>query len=408
MSGKQDVISDLSTIRSGAAKGATAYQKPADGIPYADLSDAVNNGIQEGVTANQIASTIEGLIPAQASEDNKLADKDFVNSSISTATATFKGTYNSVAELEQVTADANDYAFVISTDSAGNTVYNRYKYSNGSWLFEYALNNSSFTAAQWAAINSAITSGDVQKLAALPTQAQLSTLLAAKVDKVIGKGLSTNDFTNTEKEKLSSLKEWTSEIVYNFQFPDAGTDLEPPGEPIEPTDHKIIYVNTTVLGGDSKYFYIMPQFADVGKLKESIYIIKPSLDTKVGYGPSKEVMIIDSDELLLAGGQYNVVKVTWCLTEDYDPEQPVSGAGYVNITVSTDWKTLINALQGIINNKQNTLTWDTVPTLNSANPVTSGGIYTALDMTALTDQEIEDLMPEEETEESPVDGNELE
>lgn len=179
---KQDVIPDLATIRSGAEKGATAYQKPVDGIPMADLSENVKIAINTGVDAAQAVVTIESFIPAQASEENKLADKDFVNSSISTATATFKGTYNSVAELEQVTADANDYAFVISTDSAGNTVYNRYKYSNGSWLFEYALNNSSFTAAQWAAINSAITSGDVEKLAALPTKAQLDALLAAKQD----------------------------------------------------------------------------------------------------------------------------------------------------------------------------------------------------------------------------------
>lgn len=38
---KQDVISDLSTIRSGASKGATAYQKPANGIPTSDLASGV-------------------------------------------------------------------------------------------------------------------------------------------------------------------------------------------------------------------------------------------------------------------------------------------------------------------------------------------------------------------------------
>ena len=34
-------------------------------------------------------------------------------------------------------------------------------HTNSEWLFEYALNNSSFTADQWASINSGITSGDV-------------------------------------------------------------------------------------------------------------------------------------------------------------------------------------------------------------------------------------------------------
>lgn len=38
---KQDVISDLETIRSGAALGATAYQKPSTGIPASDIADGV-------------------------------------------------------------------------------------------------------------------------------------------------------------------------------------------------------------------------------------------------------------------------------------------------------------------------------------------------------------------------------
>ena len=38
---KQDTISDLATIRSGAARGATAYQKPSTGIPASDIADGV-------------------------------------------------------------------------------------------------------------------------------------------------------------------------------------------------------------------------------------------------------------------------------------------------------------------------------------------------------------------------------
>ena len=104
---------------------------------------------------------IEDLIPNQATDENQLADKEFVNSSISTATAAFKGTYDSLAELQAITADLNDYGFVVSTDLAGNTVYSRYKYDGTAWAFEYNLNNSSFTAEQWAAINSGITAGIV-------------------------------------------------------------------------------------------------------------------------------------------------------------------------------------------------------------------------------------------------------
>lgn len=89
---------------------------------------------------------------------------DFVNSSVSTSTAYFIGTFNSLAELEAYsgTVTNNDYAFVISSDSNGNTVYNRYKYNGETetWNFEYALNNSSFTAAEWETIQSGLTAND--------------------------------------------------------------------------------------------------------------------------------------------------------------------------------------------------------------------------------------------------------
>ncbi len=111
-----------------------------------------------GQTGTVVIDTHDDLIPTQASSTNKLTTENFVNSTVATSTATFRGTYNSLAELEQVTADENDYGFVVGTDSAGNTVYNRYKYASGTWVFEYALNNSSFTAAQWEAIQSGITS----------------------------------------------------------------------------------------------------------------------------------------------------------------------------------------------------------------------------------------------------------
>lgn len=105
---------------------------------------------------------IQDLIPNQATTENQLADKEFVNSSIATSTATFRGTYSTLADLEAVTADENDYGFVESVDAVGNTIYSRYKYASGSWVFEYNLNNSSFTAAQWASINSGITAGMVE------------------------------------------------------------------------------------------------------------------------------------------------------------------------------------------------------------------------------------------------------
>jgi hypothetical protein len=128
-------------------------------------SGATTSNIGQITTNQNNIADIRSLIPLQASTSNQLADKGFINSSIATNTANFIGTFNSVAELEAYsgTLTNNDYAFVATTDSAGNTLYDRYKYNADTqeWLFEYELNNSSFTAQQWASINSGITSGDV-------------------------------------------------------------------------------------------------------------------------------------------------------------------------------------------------------------------------------------------------------
>ena len=48
---KQDTISDLETIRSGAALGATAYQKPINGIPASDIAKGVIPTVPTNVSA---------------------------------------------------------------------------------------------------------------------------------------------------------------------------------------------------------------------------------------------------------------------------------------------------------------------------------------------------------------------
>ena len=262
LAGKQAVISDLQTIREGAADGATAYQKPVGGIPGSDMTSGVQTSLGKADTAYQLPSggipktdlsdsvqtslgkadtalqehqslsnyytksetdgvvateetrakaaekanaddidAIEIKIPAAASDQNQLADKAFVNNSIATATATFRGSFNLVSDLsltisathtqigtalggEISGADNNDYAFIqIPTADDTPTVIakvERYKFDGTDWSYEYDLNNSGFTQAQWDALNSAITSGLVAKLSALPTNSELTTLLAGK------------------------------------------------------------------------------------------------------------------------------------------------------------------------------------------------------------------------------------
>jgi hypothetical protein len=195
---------------------------------------------------SQIASWVNGklaliraLIPSQATSSNQLADKAFVNSSIATATATFRGTYNVVSDLSlshdathvqigaaiatkmsalSIPADNNDYMFIqIPTSDETPTEINsieRYKFDGTTWSFEYQLNNSGFTSAQWATINSGITSGDVAKLSALPTNDQLNALLGGKQDVLTFDNVPTQNSNNPVKSGgvYNAIKQNTDEI----------------------------------------------------------------------------------------------------------------------------------------------------------------------------------------------------
>lgn len=186
--GNVDNTSDANKPISTAQQA--AFDNKQDKLTQTQL-DAVNSGADAAKIATigqntQAIGVIEGKIPSQASEQNQLADKNFVNSSITTNTANFIGTFNSVAELEAYsgTVTNNDYAFVIAVDGDGSTVYNRYKYSTNvtpaAWLFEYALNNSSFTAEQLAAIQSGITSALVAQITT--NKNDIASLQTTKLD----------------------------------------------------------------------------------------------------------------------------------------------------------------------------------------------------------------------------------
>lgn len=169
------------------------------------LSRGSNGGGGGGATIDtEVNGTSENAV------QNK-AIYSFVNSSVATNTAYFQGTYKTLADLEAVTpVTNNDYGFVIVVESAilttsepadwstnwtdyytesggvytpvgGDTAptwqadtyyqadgvrYDRYKYNSETtqWTFEYSLNNSSFTANEWATIQSGLTAADKANL----------------------------------------------------------------------------------------------------------------------------------------------------------------------------------------------------------------------------------------------------
>lgn len=201
--GGKDTNYGLYVAPDGTAAALVGNNSLKDIITTADVKSTYSASGTDPVNGVAVASAlnpINAVIPSQATEENKLADKNFVNSSVSTNTAYFIGTFESVEELEAYsgTVTNNDYAFVVGTDSDGNTVYNRYKYTTAttpaSWLFEYALNNSSFTAAQWASIQSGITSADVTQIGTNTTN------IAAKQPKTLETPLTVDGTQQTTVE----------------------------------------------------------------------------------------------------------------------------------------------------------------------------------------------------------------
>ena len=127
-----------------------------------DIDISLNNKIER--------KDILPVAPSTDAPDNALAGArstaEFVNSSIATNTANFAGTFTSESAFPPV-ATNNDYLFLDTVDEEGNKIFKRYKYAadTSRWAYEYTLNNSSFTAAQWAAIQSGITSEIVNDIA---------------------------------------------------------------------------------------------------------------------------------------------------------------------------------------------------------------------------------------------------
>ena len=193
-----NISSSDDSINVSTSEGVTDLTLPSDVVrdsAYKHIDAATANPLMNGTAAVGVSTKYareDHVHPSDTSRED-IANKttvvlgtsdskyptdkavaEFVNSSIATNTANYISNngepFTSVEQLEAYSGPVtnNDYAFVTGTDSEGNTYYDRYKATvNGetvTWSLEYRLNNSSFTAAQWSAINSGITSVLVAKI----------------------------------------------------------------------------------------------------------------------------------------------------------------------------------------------------------------------------------------------------
>lgn len=136
---KQDKISDLETIRQGAAKGATAlqsytekytgtYSKPSGGIPKSDLASAVQTSLGKADTALQSFTETDPVFSASAAAGIKSSDISNWNSKTSnTGTITgikmngaSKGT-SGVVDLGTVITSHQDISGKLDKTTAAST-----------------------------------------------------------------------------------------------------------------------------------------------------------------------------------------------------------------------------------------------------------------------------------------------
>ena len=162
---------NLDNIRNGAAAGATAYQKPSGGIPKTDLDDSTRQSLAKADTALQ--------------EHQSLAA--YVNS----------GTYNSTRKKIELKHDETVVAEIDATSFIKDGMVSDVAIVNGNLVISFN------TDAGKEAIGIPLT--DIFDPANYYNKIIMDSLLAGKVDKILGKGLSSEDYTLPEKIKLNAL-----------------------------------------------------------------------------------------------------------------------------------------------------------------------------------------------------------
>lgn len=128
---KQDVINDLSDIRSGASAGTSAYQKPLTGIPASDLSSSVQTSLEKADTALQSHQSKADIglgnvgnfkaVSTETSQGLTDTEKSNARANIGAGTSSFSGSYDDLtnkptipdvqiqADWNQTTTTAKDY-----------------------------------------------------------------------------------------------------------------------------------------------------------------------------------------------------------------------------------------------------------------------------------------------------------
>lgn len=138
LAAKQDVIADLPNIRSGAAAGATAYQKPSGGIPGSDIASGVIPSvptISKDISADALSDSKTASPKAVKEYVDEMVDGEFIEAwdgssepVVANIPSGVSVEYNSTTYTGTLSASASTKGKVYLV-SDGNGEYDRYKTS---------------------------------------------------------------------------------------------------------------------------------------------------------------------------------------------------------------------------------------------------------------------------------------
>lgn len=170
------------------------------------VRDMMDAHLGDYAVLNGKVTAIESKIPSEASSSNKLADKDFVNSTINSLAAFYitknaqGDPFSTYAELASATVfysggevrvpTRNDYCLV-NEDENHEDAACRYIYQGTQWEFQFVVNDTAFTSDQLAAINSGITQALVSQIT---TNALAITSINSKLPKIKDFVIATTDW----------------------------------------------------------------------------------------------------------------------------------------------------------------------------------------------------------------------
>lgn len=394
---KQDNITDLDEIRNNALLGKDAYQKPSTGIPKSDLSQEVQNLLDNP----SITAETDPIYSQSPAAIITYEDIGHWNSK-----SDFSGNYNDLYNKPTIPSAQIQSDWNQTNTNAKDYIKNKPNIPQGV-VVDNALSSTSENPVQNKVINSALSNKvDSANLATVATSGSYNDLSNKPTIPIVPTNIS--GFTNDAGYVTSSdIPTKISELTNDSGFITSHQDISGKADKSEMN----VTTNgdmTTITLKSGTSAMVINQHQDIsGKVNTSDL---STVATSGNYNDLSNKPIIPNELSDLSDDSTHRLvtdteKSTWnakqsALAFDTTPTanstNPVTSAGikaYVDNATPTitmdDTPTsgsnnpvksggIYNSLQG----KQNTLTFDSTPTTSSSNPVTSGGVKDALDLKA--------------------------